>query len=105
MLFRSVPLKEFYRHHIQPFLEGSGRDGPLATPAKAVVLFQQMRTLLPPALHETPADLEAICEERRQLALQTRLHHWLHGWLLVHVPLSMALLLLSAAHAVIALGY
>lgn len=100
----SVPLNEFYLHHIQPFLYGSGRDGPLATPAKAVVLFQQMRTLLPP-LHKTLGDLEAICEERRQLSLQTRLHHWLHGWLLVHVPLSMALLLLAAAHAIIALRY
>jgi hypothetical protein len=49
--------------------------------------------------------LEAICEERRELAQQKRLHHWLHGWLLVHVPLSLALLLLSAAHAVLALRY
>ena len=29
----------------------------------------------------------------------------MHGWLLVHVPLSMALLLLGAVHAVIALRY
>jgi hypothetical protein len=29
----------------------------------------------------------------------------LHGWLLVHVPLSYAVLLLGAAHAVIALRY
>ena len=40
-------------------------------------------------------ELQAICEERRQLAVQRRLHHWLHGWLLIHVPLSYALLLLS----------
>lgn len=100
-----APLEEFYRLHIQPYLQDSGRDASLATPARATVLFQQMRTLLPPSLHKTLGDLEAICEERRQLALQTRLHHWLHGWLLVHVPLSMALLLLSAAHAVIALRY
>ncbi|MFQ5945784.1 MAG: hypothetical protein ACE5MG_03280 [Candidatus Methylomirabilales bacterium] len=101
----SIPLKEFYRDHIQPFLRESGREGALATPARATVLFQEMRTLLPPSLHKTLRELEAICEERRQLTLQTRLHYWLHGWLLVHVPLSMALLLLSAAHAVIALSY
>jgi hypothetical protein len=29
----------------------------------------------------------------------------MHGWLLVHVPLSMALLLLGAVHAVVALRY
>jgi hypothetical protein len=100
-----APLKEFYRLHIRPYLQGSGRDASLAIPARATVLFQQARTLLPASLHKTLGDLEAICEERRQLALQTRLQHWLHGWLLVHVPLSMALLLLSAAHAVIALRY
>ena len=100
-----APLKEFYRHHIRPFLQESGRDGDLAARAKATVLFQQMRTLLPPPLHKTLSDLEAICEERRQLALQSRLHLWLHGWLLLHTPLSMALLLLAAAHAVVALRY
>ena len=56
-------------------------------------------------LHESVAELESICEERRQLADQKRLHHWLHGWLLIHVPLSLALLLLGAVHAVIALRY
>jgi hypothetical protein len=33
------------------------------------------------------------------------LHRWLHGWLLLHVPLSLALLLLGAVHAIIALRY
>ncbi len=101
----SAPLKEFYRHHIRPFLQGSGYDGDLATSARANVLFQQVRTLLPPPQHKALSELEAICEERRQLALQSRLHLWLHGWLLVHTPLSTALLLLAAAHAVIALRY
>ena len=99
------PLQEFYRHYLQPFLQGSGREGPLTTPAQSGVRFQEMRTRLPPPLHQTLSELEALCDERRQLALQARLHHWLHGWLLVHVPLSMALLLLSLAHAVIALRY
>ncbi len=50
-------------------------------------------------------DLESICEEQRQLNLQTRLYHWLHAWLLVHVPLSIALLVLGGVHAVVALRY
>jgi hypothetical protein len=101
----STPLRAVYLEDIQPFLQGSGREGPLATSASGIVVFQEMRTLLPPSLHKTLGELEAICEERRQLSLQTRLHYWLHGWLLVHVPLSMTLLLLSAVHAVIALSY
>jgi hypothetical protein len=49
--------------------------------------------------------LEDICEEERQLRRQTRLHHWLHGWLMLHVPLSFALLLLGCVHAFMALRY
>jgi hypothetical protein len=56
-------------------------------------------------MHEALHDLEVMCEERRQLARQRRLHRWLHGWLLVHVPLSYALLLLSAVHAFQSLRY
>jgi hypothetical protein len=33
------------------------------------------------------------------------MHRLLHGWLLVHVPLSYAVLLLGAIHAVVALRY
>jgi len=102
----SALLKDTYLRDIRIFLgRGLPRDGRLTTPAAATALFQHLRTALPPTLHETVNELEAICEERRQLAQQKRLHHWLHGWLLFHVPLAMALLLLSAVHAVIALRY
>ena len=99
-------LRDAYLRDIRPFLDPSHRrDGVIDTAAKSTTLFRELRTALPAVLHETVAELESICDERRQLADQKRLHHWLHGWLLVHVPLSLALLLLSAAHAVIALRY
>jgi len=60
---------------------------------------------MPPATHEVLADLENICEEERQLTRQRRLYLWLHGWLLVHVPLSVALIVLGGVHAVVALRY
>ncbi len=59
-------------------------------------MFQQLRVLLPQNLHSSVDDLENICEEKRQLDQQSRLHKILHGWLLVHIPLSYALLLLGA---------
>jgi len=59
-----------------------------------------VRPLMPPKLQESFHDLEIVCEERRQLLSQKKLHRWLHGWLLVHVPLSYAILVLGAAHAV-----
>jgi hypothetical protein len=51
------------------------------------------------------SELEAVCRERRAYADQERLHQWLHGWLLLHVPLSLALLVLGALHAVLSLYY
>ena len=76
----------------------------LTNPNPATRLLQ-LRTLVPPALHATLDDLENICEEERQLTLQRQMHMWLHGWLLLHIPLSLALILLGAVHAVMALRY
>jgi len=99
-------LRDAYLRDIRPFLDPAHhRNGIVDTAAKSTTLFRELRTALPPLLHATVAELESICEERRQLADQKRLHHWLHGWLLIHVPLSLALLLLGAIHAVIALRY
>ena len=99
-------MKEIYLTAIRPYLAADkATGGRLATPAVATALFRHLRTLVPLPLHETLQELEAICDERRQLAEQKRLHHWLHGWLLVHVPLSMALLLLALVHAVVSIRY
>jgi hypothetical protein len=50
-------------------------------------------------------EIEAWCDERRMLDLQTKLHHWLHAWLFVHVPLSFVLLILTGWHAFVTLFY
>jgi hypothetical protein len=102
----SAPLRRFYRNEMRPFLERPKQHGQrLGDAAKASSTFSGLRTLLPAAAHVTLADLEDICDEARQLARQERLHHWLHGWLLLHIPLSLALILLGAVHAVMALRY
>jgi hypothetical protein len=102
----SAPLRRFYLDEMRPFLERPKQRGQrLADAAKAASAFTGLRTLLPAAAHVTLADLEDICDEARQLTRQERLHHWLHGWLLLHIPLSLALILLGAVHAVMALRY
>jgi hypothetical protein len=99
-------LREIYLAEIRSYLApGSPAPGHLATPAMAATLFKNLRTVSPPALHDTVDQLMAICEERRQLAEQKRLHRWLHAWLLVHGPLSMTLLVLSLLHAVVSLRF
>jgi hypothetical protein len=99
-------LRESYVSIIRPYLGVElPRDGRLATEAAATELFQHLRLTVPPVLHAQIQELEVICDERRQLAQQKRLHHWLHGWLMVHVPLSMALVLLAIVHAVMSIRF
>jgi hypothetical protein len=102
----SAPLRRFYLDEMRPFLERRARRGQrLADAAKTSSAFAGLRMLLPAAAHVTLTDLEDICGEARQLTRQERLHHWLHGWLLLHIPLSLALILLGAVHAVMALRF
>ena len=56
-------------------------------------------------LYEVIDDVKNICEEKRDLDRQSRLHRILHGWLFAHVPLSFALIILSVVHAVMALRF
>jgi hypothetical protein len=101
-----VELQEFFSTEMQPYLVESGSRGmALADRHRSQDMFQQLRLLLPQNLHLSVDDLENICEEKRQLDQQTRYHRILFGWLLVHIPLSYALLLLGAVHAVMALRY
>lgn len=102
----SLGLREAYLAEIRPFLGRTlPRNGRHSRAREGDAVFRHLRTILSPPFHDVVDELHAICEERRQLAVQKRLHHWLHGWLLVHVPLSMALLLLAIVHAVVSVRY
>ena len=102
----SAPLKRFYLSEMRAYLEDPRKRGQrLADASKARSAFAGLRTLLPVAAQTTLADLEEICDESRQFVRQERLHHWLHGWLLVHIPLSLALMVLGVVHAYMALRY
>lgn len=96
----------FLDRQLRPYFEKDGaRRSRLADPAARAALFDELRRAVDPALHPVTRDLEALCEQRGQLETQRRLHLWLHGWLLVHVPLSYLMVLLAAAHALMALYY
>src|ERR1700737_1535974 len=102
----SRKVTSFFESQLKPFLMSrSIQKQALANPAQAAPLFQQLRVLVPQSLWPKFEDLENICEEKRQLERERRLHHFLHGWLLIHIPASYALLLLSAIHAVVALRF
>jgi hypothetical protein len=91
---------------MRPFLQNERiQNSALASRAKAAGVFEGLRMLLAGDLHSIVKNLEEICEEERQFRRQIRYHHWLHSWLMLHVPLSLALLLLGCAHAIMALRY
>jgi hypothetical protein len=101
-----VQLQEFFRREMEPYIAKGGANGQtLADRQQSQAMFQQLRLLMPLNLHPAIDDLENICEEKRELDVQTQYHRILHAWLLVHIPASYALLVLGAVHAVMALRY
>lgn len=91
---------------VRPYLlEGRGSGSSLASPTTAARLFAALRDSAPTGAGIVIDHLERACDIRRQFDLQARLHRWLHGWLLVHVPLSVALGVLLAIHVPVALWY
>jgi hypothetical protein len=88
-------LRAYFDAEIAPFLAGAA-----AAPA-ARERFTQFAQLPELATERSQLrELEQLCAQRQQIDVQERLHHWLHGWLLVHIPLSLALLVLAVLHIV-----
>ncbi len=100
-------LRAFYERDVRPFLaEEAPRRSPLRSPLQTELRFARIRKLAGmEEVGEQLTQLAGLVEERRQLADQERAHFWLHSWLLLHVPLSAALLVLGVAHAVWSLYY
>lgn len=91
-----------------PYLRASrGKAGRmrLGDTRTAEDLFRLLRVNASDALRSRVDQLEQWCSDRREMDLQMKLHHWLHGWLLLHVPFSFALLVITAWHAYITLIY
>src|SRR5262249_29227896 len=102
----TTELRAIYAANIRPYLAVRGHRGNLlAVRTNSDGMFSGLRALAHKEQHEVLDDLENICEEKRELDRQTQMHRLLHGWLLVHMPLSFALLLLASVHALMALRY
>ena len=102
----SEALRVFYEQTAAPFLRPDGLKGsPLRYADRAAVIFDDLRTKLDVRAHPAAAAIENLCDQRRQLAEQQRLHFWMHNWLLVHLPLSVALMVLMVVHIYVALKY
>ncbi len=99
-------LRRFYLDVALPFLRAPGAArSPLAAAADAALVFDAEAAAIGATLRGPLDDLAACCQAARGAHRELRTQRWMHGWLLVHVPLSMALLVLIAAHAALALRY
>ncbi len=67
--------------------------------------FRFVKLRITEAYRDRVEEMEAWCEERRMLDMQAKLHHWMHGWLFIHAPISFLLLLLTFWHAYVTLFY
>jgi len=99
-------LVEFIERQILPYLSARrGERFQLNNPRFSDDTFRYAKLRVAEAYRSRVEEIQAWCDERRMLDLQTKLHHWLHAWLFVHVPFSFLLLMLTAWHAFVTLFY
>jgi hypothetical protein len=88
---------------VLPYLKSDGsRRSTLRAKETSDGQFRLLRLQLPEPLHAPLGQLQDLCDEKRRLDLQARLHYWLHGWLIFHAPASLLLVVLTIVHAVVA---
>jgi hypothetical protein len=101
-----VALIAFLEGQVMPYLAARrGRSSQLGNRGYCEDTFRFVKLSVAEAYRSRVEEIQAWCDQRRMLDLQTRLHHWLHAWLFVHVPFSFLLLMLTAWHAFVTLFY
>jgi hypothetical protein len=100
------PLRIEFGDVIEPFLR---LDAPAASPLRSATSsrrwFRSLRHRIPESLAETVDLLENLCDQRRQLLDVSRTEWWSNLGLLIHGPLTAALVVLLLVHAVMSLRY
>jgi len=86
-----------------PYLKAlNPRHSPLRDKQASDNEFRLLKLQVPKSIQPPVGQLQDLCDEKRRLDLQTRLHYWLHGWLIVHAPASILLVVLTIVHAIVA---
>ncbi|WP_149111615.1 hypothetical protein [Limnoglobus roseus] len=102
----ALRLQEFRENTLDPYLNfGRKMKSPLNSRQESSVLFNRLRAELPENAHVSLAKLERLADLRRQWDDHARLHAFLHGWLLFHAPISVAMAIFMVFHAIKALKY
>jgi hypothetical protein len=83
----------------------TGQSTRLATAQQIDWYFEDLERRVRPEARPAVEQIRLLCQRRRQLNVQRKFHFWLHSWLSIHLPLSVALIWLLVAHVIGALAY
>jgi hypothetical protein len=93
----------FIDHEAVPYLQTPrARRSALGDSRASENQFRLLKLQVPDSVQPCLLQLQDLCDQKRRLDLQSRLHYWLHGWLIVHAPASLLLVVLTIVHAVVA---
>jgi hypothetical protein len=99
-------ISRFIDQECIPYLSARrGERHRLGHASSATAAFSTLKLNVDPRWKPRIDQMQTWCDERRMMDLQTRLHHLLHGWLIIHVPASLALLIFTAWHALAAVSF
>jgi hypothetical protein len=97
-------LVDFIDRQVLPYLRaGDGNRRRLGNRRYSDDVFRMVKLRVAAEYSPQVEQIQAWCDQRRMLDVQTRLQHWLHGWLFIHVPLSYLLIFMTAWHAFVTL--
>lgn len=97
---------EFLRNDLMPFLADTrAKRTRLAERRTSDEVLKLLRVNVSDGYRPQVDEIKAWCDDHRLMAYQERLHHWLHGWLVVHVPVSFLLLVWTVWHIFITFTY
>ena len=99
-------LVEFIERQVLPYLEARRGDRMRLNNLRfSDDTFRYVKLRVTEGYRSRVEEMQTWCDERRMLDVQVRLHHWLHGWLFVHVPFSFLLVMVTIWHAFVTLFY
>lgn len=97
---------EFLRGDLMPFLaDHSAKATRLAERRSSDEVLKLLRVNVSDSYRPQVDEIKAWCDDHRLMAYQERLHLWLHGWLVIHVPVSFLLLIWTMWHIFITFTY
>lgn len=97
---------EFMRGDLMPYLaDTSAKRTRLAERRTSDEVLKLLRVNVSDSYRPQVDEIKAWCDDHRMMAYQEKLHHWLHGWLVIHVPVSVVLLVWTVWHIFITFTY